>query len=83
MQQNFEQFVGKQRTVELKTVGNCVAKTVLVESAKQFSFEDLCRTQYSLKYFSYQCRPSSRLKNLKRFNISCNSLKNGTRIRKG
>ena len=43
--------MGKQRRVELKSVGNFVAKTVLVESANQFSLEDLCRTQYSLKYF--------------------------------
>ena len=46
-----EQFVGKQRKVELKSVGNFVAKTVLVKSANQFSLEELCRTQYSLKYF--------------------------------
>ena len=26
-------------------------KTVLVESANQFSLEELCRKQYSLKYF--------------------------------
>ena len=51
MKQHFEQFVGKQRRVELKSVGNFVAKTVLVESANQFSLEELCRTQYSLKYF--------------------------------
>ena len=36
---------------ELKSVENFVAKTVLVESANQFSLEELCRTQYSLKYF--------------------------------
>ena len=51
MSQYFEQFVGKQRRVELKSVGNLVAKTVLVESANQFSLEELCRTQHSLKYF--------------------------------
>ena len=33
------------------SVGNFVSKTVLVESANQFSLEELCRTQYSLKYF--------------------------------
>ena len=33
------------------TVGNFVDKKVLVESANQFSLEELCRTQYSLKYF--------------------------------
>ena len=43
--------MGKQRRVELKSVGNFVAKTVLDESANQFSLEELCRTQYSLKYF--------------------------------
>ena len=43
--------MGKQRRVELKSVGNFVAKTVLVESANQISLEELCRTQYSLKYF--------------------------------
>ena len=66
MQRHFEQFVGKQRRVELKSVGNFVAKTLLVESANQFSLEDLCRTQYSLKYFwSYIVHPSDRLeKNL-------------------
>ena len=52
MQQHFERFVGKQRRVELKSVGNFVAKAVLVERANQFSLEELCRTQYSLKYFS-------------------------------
>ena len=51
MQQHFEQFVGKQRRVELKPVGQLVAKTVLVEIAKQFLSEELCRTQNSLKYF--------------------------------
>ena len=51
MLQHFEQYVGKQRRVELKSVGNFVAKTVLVESANQFSLEELCRTEYSLKYF--------------------------------
>ena len=50
-------FQKKQRRVKLKSVGNFVAKTVLVESANQFSLEELCRTQYSLKYFSKQYRP--------------------------
>ena len=44
-------FQKKQRRVELKSVGNFVAKAVLVESANQFSLEDLCRTQYSMKMF--------------------------------
>ena len=51
MQHSFEEFSEKQRRVELKSVGNFVAKTVLVESANQFSLEELCRTQYSMKYF--------------------------------
>ena len=50
MLQHFEQFVGKKRRVELKSVGNFVANTVLIESANQFSLEELCRTQNSLKY---------------------------------
>ena len=51
MQHSFEEFSEKQRRVELKSVGNFVAKTVLVESANQFSLEELCRTQYSLNNF--------------------------------
>ena len=43
---------------ELKFVGNFV---VLVESANQFSLEEQCRTQYSLKYFSKPYRPSDPL----------------------
>ena len=61
MQQNFEQFVGKQRRVELKSVGKCVAKAVLIESANPFSSEEVCRTQYRLKYFSKPYRPSDPL----------------------
>ena len=57
MQQHCEQFVGKQRRVELKTIGNFVAKTVLVESANQLSWEELCRTQYSLNNFPKAYRP--------------------------
>ena len=41
MQHNFEAFSEKQRRVELKSVGNFVAKAVLVESASQFSLEEL------------------------------------------
>ena len=37
-------FSEKPRRVELKSVGNFVAKTVLVESANQFSLEELYRT---------------------------------------
>ena len=66
MQHCFEAFSEKQRRVELKSVGNFVAKTVFVESANQFSLEELCRSQYSLKYFfSKPCRPSNLWQNLK------------------
>ena len=51
MQHSFKEFSEKQRRVKLKYVGNFVANTVLVESANQFSLEELCMTQYSLKYF--------------------------------
>ena len=51
MQQSFEEFSEKQRRVELKSVGNFIAKTVLVESANQFSLEELCRTHYSMTFF--------------------------------
>ena len=61
MQRSFEALLEKQRRVELKSVGNFVAKTVLVESANQFSLEELCRTQYILKYFSKPYRPSDPL----------------------
>ena len=61
MQHSFEEFSEKQRRVELKCVGNFVAKAVLVESAKQFPLEEVCRTQYSLKYFSKPYRPSDPL----------------------
>ena len=63
MPQQFEHTGGGggQRRVELKSVGNVVAKTVLVESANQFSFEELCMTKYSLKYFSKPYCPSYRL----------------------
>ena len=61
MQHSFEEFLEKQRRVELKCVGDLVAKIVLVESANQFSLIELCMTQYSLKYFSKSYRPSDRL----------------------
>ena len=66
MQQHFEEFV--KRRVELKYVGNFVARTVLVESENQFSLEELCRTQYILKYFSKPYRPSDPLERPKRQN---------------
>ena len=62
---NATQFSAKQRRVELKSVENFVAKAMLVESANQFSLEEMCRTQYSLKYFSKPYRPSDPLENLK------------------
>ena len=52
IQYSFEEFSEKQRRVELKSVGNFVAKAVLVESANQFSLEEVCRTHNSLKKFS-------------------------------
>ena len=54
-------FSEKQRLIELKSVGNVQAKAVLVESANRFLLEELCRTQYSLKYFSKPYRPSDPL----------------------
>ena len=47
MQHSFEEISEKYRRVELKSVRNFVTKTVLLESANKFSFEELCRTQYS------------------------------------
>ena len=41
MQHSFEEFSEKQRRDELKYVGNFVANTVFVESANQFSLEEL------------------------------------------
>ena len=54
MQHRFEVFSEKQRRVELKSVGNCVAKKVLVESANEFSFEELCRTEQLEIFFVHQ-----------------------------
>ena len=39
MQHSFEEFSVKQRRVELQSVGNFVAKIVLVESANQFHWK--------------------------------------------
>ena len=61
MQRHFEQFVRKQIRVKLKSVGNFVAKTVLVESENQFSMEEVCRTEYILKYFWKPYQPSDPL----------------------
>ena len=63
--EKIEEFSRKQKRVELKSVGNLVAKTVLVESANQFSLEELCMIQCSLKYFSKPYRPSDPLENHK------------------
>ena len=63
LQHSFEEFSEKQRRVELKSVGNFVAKTVLVESANQFLLEQPCRTQCSLTHFSKPYRSSHRLEN--------------------
>ena len=56
MQYSFKEILVKQRRLELKSVGNSVAKAVFIESANQFSLEDqcTCRTQYRLKYCSKQ-----------------------------
>ena len=64
MQHSFEEFSDKQRRVELKSVGNFVVKAVLFESANQFSLEDRCRTQYSLKYFRSHIDHQTLWKNL-------------------
>ena len=55
-------FLKKQRRLELKSVGNS-GKTVLVESANQFSLEDQCMTQYGLKYCSTPYLPPDCLSN--------------------
>ena len=61
-----EEFPEKQRRVELKSVGNFVAKTVLVESANQFSLEELCKDTVQLElFFSKPYRPSDLWQNLK------------------
>ena len=65
MQHSFEEFSEKQRRVELKYFGIFVAKAVLVESANQFSLEEVCRTQYSLNYFLNSHRPSDHPEKLK------------------
>ena len=66
MKHSFEEFSEKQRRDELKSVGNFVAKTVLVESANQFSLEELCYdiVQHEI-FFSKPYRPSDLWQNLK------------------
>ena len=53
MQHSFEEFSKKknQSRVEFKSVGNFVAKTLLVESANHFSLKELCRTCGRVIYF--------------------------------
>ena len=75
-------FQKKQRRAELNSVGNFVANAVLVESVNQFSLEEVCRTQYSLKYFSTPYLPSDplekplnckrRIDRKERYLITCN-----------
>ena len=67
MQHSFEGFSEIERRVGLKSVRNLVAKTVLVKSANKFSLEELCRTQYSLKYFLKPYRPSDCLEKPERW----------------
>ena len=50
---------------------NFVAKTGLVESANRFSLEELCRTQYSLKYFWSQIDHQNLWKKLKDYVKAC------------
>ena len=61
MQQDFEQYVGKQRRLEGKYLGIAEAEPLRFVCVNQFSLEELCRTPYSLKYFSKPYRPSHRL----------------------
>ena len=58
MQQSYKEFSEKQMRVELKSVGNFVVKTVLVESANQFLLEELCTVQ--LEIFFEAIRPSGK-----------------------
>ena len=61
MQQHFEQFVGKQRRVELKSVRNFVAKAVLVEVQNSFHSKICLGHSKYLTYFLKPYRPSDRL----------------------
>ena len=61
MQQHFEQVVGKHRILEGKYLGNSEAEPLRLDCVNQLSLEELCRTQYSLKYFSKPYRPSDHL----------------------
>ena len=78
-------FWGNKEEYNIKKyVGYFVAMTVLVESENQFSLEELCRTQYKLKYFAKPYCPSDRLekhfrKRLNRF-VLCRHVNNGNLI---
>ena len=61
MQQHFVQFVGKQIRLEWEYLGISEAEPLRFDCAKQFSLEELCKTQYSLKYFSKSYSPYDRL----------------------
>ena len=61
MHQHFEQFVGKQRRLEGKYLGISEAEPLRFDCVNQFSLEELCRTQYSLKYFLKPYQPLDRL----------------------
>ena len=63
MPQSLEEFLEKLGRLELKSVEQFVAKTVVVENANQFLLEEQCRTQNSLNYFSTPYRPSDCLEN--------------------
>ena len=47
----FNNLWGNKEELNWSLFGNFVAKTVFVDSANQFSLEELCSTTYSLKYF--------------------------------
>ena len=71
MQHSFEEFSEKPKRVKLKSVGNFVSKTVLVESANRFSLEELCMTQCSsLKYFRSHIDHHTLWKNLNRLSLN-------------
>ena len=62
MQQRFKQCMGKQRRLEGKYLDISEAEPLRFDCVNQFSLEELCRTQYSLEYFSKPYRPPDRQK---------------------
>ena len=50
IQQNFEQFVGKQRRLEGKYLGISEAGPLRFDRVNQFSPQGQCRVQFSLIY---------------------------------